>query len=472
MTAAISARSLESLLASVPNLVDYFYHDTLGPHSRSRPGLSPVPTEHSNWRSEQQAWRETAVLFDQSHHMPELFLSGPDALRLLSRVGINSFANFQPGRAKQLVGCNPDGQVIGDCVLHDLGDTRYELISGMPLLNWVHFLAETGEFEVTVVRDHETASNLAGRTNFRFGLDGPNAGKIFARLVEGGAPELKFFRSAWVTIAGCEVLALRHGMAGHQGVELSGPFAQGDHVRAAILAAGSDCGLKQGGTRAYFSSVFESGWIAYPMPAIYSGEAMKPLREWLSADGWESQFQLGGSFRSNDIADYYATPWDLGYEKILKFDHDFIGREALEAMAQGPLRKKVTLVWNKQDVVRVFATLLEDGLPCKYLDLPVADYAIAQRDEVRGADGALVGLSTLCGYSANEAEMLSLAMVESRFAESGTQVEITWGEPDGGSRKPRVERHRQTTVRATVAPAPYAGAVQSLKRAAIHSGPA
>jgi vanillate/3-O-methylgallate O-demethylase len=45
-----------------------------------------VPTEFSNWRDEQRAWRETAILFDQSHHMPELFVTGPRQL-MRSAVG-------------------------------------------------------------------------------------------------------------------------------------------------------------------------------------------------------------------------------------------------------------------------------------------------------------------------------------------------------------------------------------------------
>ena len=45
---------------------------------------------------------------------------------------------------------------------------------------------------------------------------------------------------------------------------------------------------------------------------------------WLSADGWEAQTQIAGSFFSSNIEDYYVTPADLGYDKILNFDHDFI----------------------------------------------------------------------------------------------------------------------------------------------------
>ncbi len=104
------SRSLQDMIDSVPNLVDHLANDTPpGPSIRTRTEQIPVPPEFTNWRSEQRAWRESAILFDQSHHMPELFLSGPDALALLYQVGVNSLANLVPGRAKQLIGCNPRG---------------------------------------------------------------------------------------------------------------------------------------------------------------------------------------------------------------------------------------------------------------------------------------------------------------------------------------------------------------------------
>jgi len=236
--------SLQDLLDATPDLVDYFYNDTLTPHAATRSTMSPVPAEFTNWRDEQHAWRETAVMFDQSHHMPELFLKGRDAFKMLNYVGINSFNGFVPGRAKQYLGCGPDGKVIGECVLHYLAEDSFELISGMPLLNWVQFQAETGGYDVTVERDNNTAANPTGRRrNFRYGMDGPNAEKIFTEVVEGMVPDIPFFRTAKVKIAGCEVLALRHGMAGHKGVELSGPYEQGNAVRAAIIDFGGFLGV-------------------------------------------------------------------------------------------------------------------------------------------------------------------------------------------------------------------------------------
>ena len=53
-----------------------------------------VPADFQNWIKEQRAWRETSVLYDQSHHMDNLFLRGSDAIKLISDTAINSTAVF------------------------------------------------------------------------------------------------------------------------------------------------------------------------------------------------------------------------------------------------------------------------------------------------------------------------------------------------------------------------------------------
>jgi glycine cleavage system aminomethyltransferase T len=448
-------RSLQDLLDSTPNLVDYFHNDTVSAHVY-RSGFNPVPQEFTNWRDEQRAWRETALLFHFSYHMPESFIRGPDAKKLLSYLGINSLEKLKPMQARQYFCCNHDGQIIGECILQLLEDGTYELISGMFLQNWVQYHAETGGYDVTVERDTPTTKNLNARTLFRYQIDGPNAWHIFADAVDGDPVEVPFFHLSKVKIAGCEVHVLHHGMKGHPGMELSGPFVDGEKVKARLLAAGEKWGLAQAGAKAQSSTLGETGWIGYPVPAIYTDPRLADYRKWLPADGWEARCQLGGSLVLPNIEDYYVTPWDLGVEKRIKFDHDFIGREALEKMAQRTdHRRKVTLMWNDEDVLKIQASLLQPGIPFKYLDLPRASYAPQQNDAVHNVGGERIGFSVAASYTVAEARVLSVAVVEPAYAAPGTEVVLTWGEPNGGSRKKGVEKHRQTTVRAVVAPAPF-----------------
>ena len=105
----MSAKNLQELLDTSGSTVDLLRNSQLGAY------IYPVvPAEFSNWRREQLAWAKTAVLFDQTHHMINLFISGPDALKLLSETGINSFAKFPVNMAKQFVPTSPEGGVIGD----------------------------------------------------------------------------------------------------------------------------------------------------------------------------------------------------------------------------------------------------------------------------------------------------------------------------------------------------------------------
>lgn len=190
------------------------------------------------------------------------------------------------------------------------------------------------------------------------------------------------------------------------------------------------------------------------MPAIYSGEKMKAYRQWLPANSYEAIASLGGSFYSENIEDYYLTAYDLGYGPIVKFDHDFIGREALERMANRPHRKKVTLALHSGDVTQAISTMFQKSDRAKYFDFPSAVYSTLPYDKVL-RDGKLAGISTWCGYSANEGKMLTLAMLDEAHSEPGTEVTFVWGEEAGGSSKPTVEHHVQTEIRAIVSPVPY-----------------
>jgi len=419
--------------------------------AQAPPTIFPVTPEFSNWRSEQRAWRETCALLDQSHHMTDFFLQGPDALGLLSDLGVNSFARFEVDRAKQFVAVNEDGFLIGDAILFHLGPDSFDLVGWRMVLDWVRFHLETGGYDATAELDENSLLRDGPPRLYRFELQGPTALQLVERLLGGPVPQIAFFGMGRFTIAGTEVRALRHGMAGQPGFELFGPWDEGERVREAILEAGRELGLVQVGARAYSTANLESGWVPSPCPAIFAGDALEPYRRWLPV---ERAGSLGGSLASDDIRDYYLTPYDLGYGRTVSFDHDFVGRDALRRLHDDPPRTKVTLVWHPDDVAAAVATLFRDGPNAKYLELPKSRYALYQADAVL-KDGRRVGISHDCGAIANEHAFVSLATVEVEHAEPGTEVTVVWGEQPN-SRKPAVEPHEQVEIRATVAPAPYA----------------
>ena len=275
---------------------------------------------------------KSAVLFDQSHHMVEQYVQGPDTLKLFTHLGMNSFANFPVNRAKQ----------FAPCQLRRLRHRRRHPVPPRREPYGVRRPRAGGELDPVPRRDRRlqrqdakddrSPGNTKGlainRTNYRFQIQGPNAWKVIEKLNGGPVPEVKFFHMATMNIAGRKVRTLRHGMAGAPGLEIWGPYAEREEIRAAIVDAGKEFGLKEVGARAYATNTLESGWIPSPLPAVYTGEKMKKYREWLPATSYEATGSIGGSFVSKNIEDYYVTPYEMGYGPFVKFDHDFIGKRS------------------------------------------------------------------------------------------------------------------------------------------------
>lgn len=409
-----------------------------------------VQAEFTNWRSEARAWRESCAFMDQSHHMTNLYLEGPDALALLGRLGVNSFASFGPDRAKQFVCVNESGFYIGDVILFGLGEQSFNLVGRRTVLDWVRYHVETEGLNATVELEAPSASR-AGKPPrvYRYEIQGPATVALMENLIGGPLPEVPFFHMTSFELGGHRVRALRHGMAGQAGFELFGPWEEGADLQQLILDAGREFDLVRIGSKAYSTANLESGWIPGLVPAIF-GDDMQAFREWLPATAAQA---LAGSFYREQISDYYVTPYDLGYGRHVKFDHQFVGRQALEHHAQRPHRSKVTLVWAPEDVARVVSSLWTPGPTFKYLEIPKARYGNYQVDEVL-VDERPAGISTDCGYIVNGEAFVSLALVDAEFSAPGTEVSVLWGE-DPISGKPQVEPHVQTVVRATVAPCPY-----------------
>jgi vanillate/3-O-methylgallate O-demethylase len=450
----VSTRNLEQVLAAAGNTVEMLRNSQIGAYIY--PVVAP---EFHNWRSEQWAWQHSAVLFDQSHHMVNLYIRGKDALKLISDTAINTMKGWQVNKAKQYVPTTQYGHVIGDGIIFWLAEEEFVYVGRAPASNWLRYHAATGGYAVELEHDDRSPARPMGkpvtRSCWRFQIQGPSAWAIIEKLHGGPLEQLKFFNMSTMNIAGKTVRTLRHGMSGAPGLEIWGPYEEQEEIRAAILEAGKEFGIVPCGSRAYPSNTLESGWIPSPLPAIYTGEKLKSYREWLGADSYEATGGIGGSFVSENIEDYYLNPWELGYGPFVKFDHDFHGREALEALNPAEQRRKVTLAWNPEDMGKIMSSLFDpDGDQYKFFDVPLANYASSNYDAVTDADGRTVGVSMFTGYSYNEKQALSLATIDHEIPE-GTELHVVWGEPNGGTKKTTVEPHKQISVRAVVSSVPY-----------------
>jgi glycine cleavage system aminomethyltransferase T len=286
---------------------------------------------------------------------------------------------------------------------------------------------------------------------FRYQVQGPLAADLVARVFGGPLPPVKFFHSVPVTLAGRRFRALRHNMAGQDGYEFIGDWQDGAAVKEALLTAGEPLGLVHIGALAYPTSGVESGWIAAPVPAIYTSPDLAGYRKYLGLYSFEGQNPLYGSFFSDSIEDYYVSPYELGYGRSISFGHDFTGRDALLKAKDTVRRTKVTLVFDPLDAALAIA-------PGQELALSNGRYRVE-------SGGELAGQAYHTASLAPANAVLSLAVIDSQYAVPGTGVTVSWGEHPGHGTAPDADLGFPR-IRATVAPAPYSAHARTSYRAA------
>ena len=401
-----------------------------------------VEPEYAGWRAEQRAWHEGVSLSDLSHHMYDMFIEGPDATKLLAAVSANNYDKFAVGRAKQIIPVTERGFIVTDGILAREAEQKYTL-SGVPASqHWVQYHGEQGGYDVSFSTDASSAYRPGGGDPrlFRYQIQGPLARQLVESVFGSPLPPTKFFHWTPVTLGGRTFKALRHGMAGQAGYEFIGDWADAAPVQEALMKAGEPLGLLRVGALAYTTASVESGWIPSPTPAIYSDPDLADYRRWLPLFGIEGQRPLHGSFYSGDIEDYYVTPYELGYGRLVHLDHDFIGRDALIKARETVRWSKVTLVLDNDDVRRVLGD--EPGF--------VLSYSRHRIETDAGLVGTTYHAASLDPYDA----VIALSLVAPEHAAPGTQVSVVWGQHPGPGTAADADLGFPR-IRATVQPAPY-----------------
>jgi len=199
-------------------------------NQQSGPKAYPgVPAEYTNWRDEQQAWQNSCILFNQSYHMVDLEVTGPDAYKMLNYLGIKSYKGVEVDKAKKFVPCTPEGYVTGDVILFYLAENEFNLVGRAPVIEWVEYHAQTGEWDGSVKHDERTVlrKDTTTRKYYRFSIHGPNALTVIEKATDATLPDLNCCTITNIPIAGKTARTLHLGLASPHGFDAIGPWSHG-----------------------------------------------------------------------------------------------------------------------------------------------------------------------------------------------------------------------------------------------------
>jgi len=396
-----------------------------------------VEPEYVGWRQEQAAWQSSVAIMDLSYHMWDTYIEGPDATRMLRDLSANNYAKFAVNQAKQFVPVTEEGLLVGDGILLRRAENEYTLTGRPTAQMWITFHARGYDVELT--SDPDCQRDRTHRKKlFRYQIQGPRALELIESAFGAPIPETPFFHATPVTLEGRHFRALRHGMAGQAGYEFLGDQADAAAVKEALMRAGEPLGLVHVGALAYPSAQTESGWIPAPTPAIYTAPSLLGYRKWLSLNTPDGRQPIHGSFFSANIEDYYRSPYELGYGRSISFNHDFLGRDALEKSTVDIRRTKVTLVLDPDDTRQVFGD----------------DYVLTRASQRVEAGSELVGTTEFSARNDPAGTILSLAVIDKEHAAPGTEVTVVWGDHPGPGTAPDADLGFPR-LRATVRPVPF-----------------
>lgn len=386
------------------------------------------PYEFSSPREESLAARETAWIgtyITMNEGMGgHIDIVGPDAVEFLNHAFVNrDFGKMKIGGSRHAIACDERGYIMNSCVIMRKSEDRFAT-SGM------FFLETAGQsgYDVRAETIRE----------FLFQVDGPKSLEILEEAAQTNLHDLKFAQNKSAQIAGCDAFVHRLGMSGALAYELHGDYEDYDAVYSALIAAGEKFGAKRQGIRNYCAINHTPG--GYPNQHIHfsysdgNGGLMPP-------------FPMGGS-AADDPANYLVTPYDLSWEYLIDWNHEFTGREALLALKDAPHRTAVTLEWNLEDLAALVVAEIsgdfeaaEEVFDYNYC-LP--EFRRIFADKVMDGD-KVVGITSGRTRDYYYKKFLSLAFVDTDVAVEGKELTVVWGDANG----------QQMPIRATVARFPY-----------------
>jgi len=390
----------------------------------------PVPVirawEFNGWRKESLSWRDGCYIHAGLSRTGPISIRGPEAKKYLQSIVINSLENFPVGSMKHGVMIDAAGLITAHGIIQRMADDAFLSFAGGP----------PGPMAST---DVPYDCQIEHRDDYLFQIAGPTALQVLEKATGESLRDIGFLRFRNTRINGRTTEIGRIGMTGNLAYELHGPLSEGPEIYQAVVDAGQGLGIERLGWGTYLVNHVEGG---FPQSTWTFVPAVNP-EIWPQFSFF---WNVSGSVDPLQMRPRTRTPVEVRWHNMAKFDHDFAGSDVLAAEIANPKRTTVTLRWNTQDLMDIYASLFEPGEPYKPLDLPYAPqrWPMAHADHVTRA-GKPIGVSSSTAYSSANRVVLSMGCLDLDATDIGTEVVVHWGDFGG----------RIKEVRATVERFPY-----------------
>ncbi|KAJ3529058.1 hypothetical protein NM208_g9928 [Fusarium decemcellulare] len=367
-----------------------------------------------------------------------------DAKAFFEFISTNQWPDFKPGQAKHAIFCQENGKIVGDGLVLMLAENDFLFTSG-PGTVWATYQLHYGR------KKFDASLHLVTDDWCLLQVQGPKSIELMDEITDKGVRDIKFMHWKTLSIDGVEFMCLRQGVSGELGFEIWGPMKDAKKIFTSVFEQGKKYGIRRLGARAkcvnHTEAAFATPAIDF-IPAVHEpadSEELVKFRQYTRDINFDFERYLSSAYGSygSDPRLYHFTPFDLGWGRLVNFDHEFIGRDALSGIKDSPPNKLVTLVWNKEDVIDVFASLFRPE-SFEYMEMP-RNLLGAVNGSTVSIGGKVIGCAVSRCYSYWFKDTISLAIIKTEDAVIGTDVEVTWG--SAGS--------PQKIIRAVVQPAPY-----------------
>lgn len=285
-----------------------------------------LPVQFQGVIPEHLAVRNSVGVFDVSH-MGRFEVRGRDALDFVNYVTTNDVQACAPGQAQYSVFCYPDGGIVDDLLVYNLGDYLLLVVNGANRAKDFEWLQQNRRGDVVLSDVTDSIAQLA--------VQGPKSEAVMQQLVDIPLSPLRFYWSAWCTICGQRALISRTGYTGEDGFEIYFPAEAAHQVWDAVLDAGKSFDIQPAGLGARDTLRLEMKYALY----------------------------------GNDI-DETTNPLEaqLGFVTKLEKAGVFIGCEALRRIkAEGVKRKLVGFETSAQHIPRPHYELYREGKKVGYV---------------------------------------------------------------------------------------------------------